>query len=324
MKVNPNTKKYYHTTFTSYNKIDKNTGFSTSSSFYHDFPVLQKATKIIEKEFPDGTDIFIYAGSNGEEALSVNTLLNKHTKYKIYSLDISKEAVDFANNKIFAIHPLAEDGFLLNQNNYGYKKVLSTIFHKNFTEIKKPQTSIDNVTDFIYTITFGDVNLYPQRYFVPNKPFIKNINFLIGDINDIDMLNKKESAGAIFFRNAVYQITKNDLTGVLQYGDSPNIEINRKRIIQELIKKVYNTLKINGIFVLGNHLQEHLYIADKSIPLNETIPVHEARNLRFMKKHPLIEILTMNGKFKPLYESVIQGLSKNNSLKIPLIWQKIK
>ena len=91
MKVNPNTKKYYHTTFTSYNKIDKNTGFSTSSSFYHDFPVLQKATKIIEKEFPDGTDIFIYAGSNGEEALSVNTLLNKHTKYKFIHLTYLKK-----------------------------------------------------------------------------------------------------------------------------------------------------------------------------------------------------------------------------------------
>ena len=36
-----------------------------------------------------------------------------------------------------------------------------------------------------------------------------------------------------------------------------------------------------------------------------------------------IEALNKNGKFKPLFEFLIPGLG-NNTLQIPLIWQKIK
>ena len=42
-----------------------------------------------------------------------------------------------------------------------------------------------------------------------------------------------------------------------------------------------------------------------------------------MKTHPVIEALKKNGRFKPLFEFLIPGLG-NNTLKLPLIWQKIK
>ena len=82
MKINSAMHSHSNINFKSYNMIDNNTGNSISTNFYHDSEVLQKAVKIIEKEFPKGTNILVYAGSNGEEALSINTLLEK----KLYLL----------------------------------------------------------------------------------------------------------------------------------------------------------------------------------------------------------------------------------------------
>ena len=153
MKINSAMHSHSNINFKSYNMIDNNTGNSISTNFYHDSEVLQKAVKIIEKEFPKGTNILVYAGSNGEEALSLNTLLNNRQKYKIYSIDKSSKAIDFAHKGIYAIHPLADDGFLINLNTEENKQFLCRIFHKNFLETK-PSFPINNLSDPIYTIRF--------------------------------------------------------------------------------------------------------------------------------------------------------------------------
>lgn len=323
MKINSVKHTYSSINFKSYNMIDNNTGNSISTNFYHDSEVLQKAVKIIENEFPKGTNILVYAGSNGEEALSINTLFDKRFKYNIYSLDKSSKAIDFARKGIYAIHPLAEDGFLVNHNSENNKQFLSKIFHTNFIETDKPSFPVNNVSDPIYTIRFDNIDLYPQRYFIPKESFKENVSFIKEDIKDIEAFNNHQKAGAIFFRNAIYQLTDNNLSGVFEHGDRPNLETNKRKIIQELVDKIYNKLEMNGIFILGNHLQEHLYIADRTIPLEDTVLVDDARNIRFMKTHPVIEALKKNGRFKPLFEFLIPGLG-NNTLKLPLIWQKIK
>ena len=323
MKINSITQSHSNINFKSYNMIDDDTGNSISTNFYHNPEVLQRSVKIIEKEFPNGTDILVYAGSNGEEALSINTLFNNRQKYKIYSIDKSSKAIDFAHKGIYAIHPLAEDGFLVNHNSENNKQFLSQIFHTNFIETDKPSFPVNNVSDLVYTIRFDNIDFYPQKYFIPKRSCKENVSFIKGDIKDIETFNKHKKTGAIFFRNAIYQLTDNDLNGVFKYGDKPNIEANKRKIIFEIIEKLYNKLETKGIFVLGNHLQEHLYIADKTIPLEDTVLANKDRNIRFMKKHPLIEALNKNGRFKPLSEFLIQGLG-NNTLKIPLIWQKIK
>ena len=112
---------------------------------------------------------------------------------------------------------------------------------------------------------------------------------------------------------------------MLQYGDSPELNLNKREILNDLINnKIYNKLDIGGILVLGNHLQEHLFIADKSVPIRDTILFDKSRNLRYMKKHPLMEALNKTGNFKPVYDGVIPGLDSENTYKLPLIWQKIR
>ena len=323
MKINSAMHSHSSINFKSYNMIDNNTGNSISTNFYHDSEVLQKSVKIIENEFPKGTNILVYAGSNGEEALSINTLFEKRFKYNIYSIDKSSKAIDFARKGIYAIHPLADDGFLVNHNSENNKQFLSKIFHTNFIETDKPSFPVNNVSDPIYTIRFDNIDLYPQRYFIPRESCKENVSFIKGDIKDIEAFNNHQKEGAIFFRNAIYQLTDNNLSGVFKYGDRPNLETNKRKIIQELFDKIYNKLEMNGIFILGNHLQEHLYIADRTIPLEDTVLVDKVRNIRFMKTHPVIEALKKNGRFKSLFEFLIPGLG-NNTLKLPLIWQKIK
>lgn len=309
--------------FKSYNKLDSKTGLSASTSFYHDFPVLKKSAEIIEKEFPNGTDILIYAGSNGEEALSTASLLKDPKKYNIFSIDIFKEAVDFAKRGIYGIHPLAEDGFLINKNKTNGEKYLTSVFYKNFKETKQPKESLDNLTDMIFSLRLGSEELFPQKYFSPQDSIKRNVHFIEGDIRDISALQTPyKKAGAIFFRNALYHITQNDLTGVMKYGDSPNLTLNKQQVLDDLVKRVYDKLDIGGIFVLGSHLQEHLYIADKSVPQDKTVIADRARNIRYMSYPPHIMALNKIGGFKPLFEAEIKGI--RNSIKLPLIWQKVK
>lgn len=323
--INQLTKKI---SFSSYNKLNPQTNLSTSTAFYLDYPVLEKAAKIINKTFPQGTNIMVYAGSNGEEALSLNTLLKNRSKYKIYSIDPCEEAINYAQKGIYAIHPQMSDAFLINKSINKEQKRLNDIFHRHFIEIPKPKKQIDNVTDAIYCLSWGDSELFPQKYFVPNASINENISYKKDDINKIEEFtfdSKNKKAGAIFFRNAFYQIVKNDLTGIIQYGDKPDLSIDKRKILDNLINnKIYNKLEIGGILVLGNHLQEHLYIADRTVPLQDTILFDKERNLRYMTKHPLIDALSKTGNFKPIYDEIIPGLDKENNCKLPLIWQKIK
>ena len=326
MKVNPITQTNHKTTFTSYNKRSSKTGLSVSTSFYLDFPVLRKAVKIIEERFPSGADILVYAGSNGEEAYSINTLLKNPSRYKINSIDICKESIEYANRGVYGIHPLADDGFLIKEDKTNADApFLKKIFYKYFSEINKPDYNIDNLSDVIYNIRLGNEDLFPQKFFVPNAGIKQNIRFLEGDIRDISdfsLDSKQGKAGAVFFRNALYQLTKNDLRGVMEYGDMPDLIFNKEECLADLIDKVYNKLSIGGIFVMGSHLQEHLYIADKSVPDSKTIVTDAARNIRYMAYPPHIKVLNKNGRFKPLFDYLIQGFGQN--LKLPLIWQKIK
>ena len=112
----------------------------------------------------------------------------------------------------------------------------------------------------------------------------------------LEFKSKQNKVGAIFFRNAIYQITGNDLNGILKYGDNPNIDLNKSNIIQKLIEKVYQKLEIGGIFVLGDHTQEHIFIADKYTRVEDTILYNKNRNIRLMLESPVLSAFKKNGK----------------------------
>ena len=305
----------YNINFQSYNKLYPKTNLPASTSFYHDLPTLKEAVKILEHNFPNGADILIYAGSNGEEAISVYSLLKNPKKYFIYSIDPFKEAIDYANRGIYAVHKFADDGFLINDNSNSGAQVKNN-FLKCMQEIKKPSYDLNNYTDIIYRIRVLGINM--EKFF-SIKPTVKEgIKFVEGDIRDIKSFKTDRQIGGIFFRNALYHLTDNDLAGVFEYGKKPNMEINRSAILKDLTDKIYNKLAPNGIFVMGNHMQEHFYLADNHTPFYNQVVIN---GKNFMTEPPHIKALIRNGHFKPCYEQDVK-IQNDNSIKLPLIWQK--
>lgn len=316
MKITSNYRNAYNINFQSYNKLNPKTGMSASTSFYHDLPTLKKAVEIIENNFPKGADILVYAGSNGEEAISIYSLLKNPEKYSIYSIDPFKEAIDYANRGVYSILRLAEDGFLINEN-YDSEDQLKDCFLKYMQEIEKPPYNLNNYTDTIYRIRCSGYVM--EKFFSMKQQVKEGIKFLEGDIKDIESFKNDKPVGGIFFRNALYHLTDNNLIGVLQYGEKPNIDVNRRAILKDLINKIDKKLAPNGIFVMGNHTQEHLYLADNHTPFYKRATM---QGIKFMTSPPHIKALIKNGHFKSCFEQDVQVLG--NKIIMPLIWQKIK
>jgi len=315
MKINNSYSCVNNVNFRSYNKLNPKTNLSVSTSFYHDLPTLKKAVEIMENNFPKGADILVYAGSNGEEAISIFSLFKNPEKYSIFSIDPFKEAVDYAKRGIFSIHKLADDGFLINENSDCENQVKDCFF-KCMQEVEKPPYNLNNYSDIKYRIRWTG---FDWEKFFSLKPNIKeNIKFLEGDIKDIESFKNDKPIGGIFFRNALYHLTDNNLMGVLEYGDKPNIEVNRRAILKDLINKIDKKLAPNGIFVMGNHTQEHLYLADNFTPFyNKTTIMGQ----KFMTVPPHIKALMKNGHFKSCFEQEVRMLG-DRKIKMPLIWQK--
>ena len=54
-------------------KLTNNANNFSDTSFYRDPRTLADTTKHLQEAFPDGCDILDFAGSNGEEAISLST-----------------------------------------------------------------------------------------------------------------------------------------------------------------------------------------------------------------------------------------------------------
>ena len=322
MKINSNYTVNNNIGFNSYNKLNPKTNMSTSTSFYHDLITLKKAVGIIEKNFPKGADILVYAGSNGEEAISVYSLFKNPENYTIYSIDPYRDAIEYAKRGIYSVHRLCDDGFIINDQAHTEDEIQAGKCLSNcLEEIEKPPFKLNNLTDLIYFLRYDSPAIIWEKFYKLKPAVRNNIKFIEGDIRDINSFKTDKPVGGIFFRNALYHLTNNNLFGVLEYGDKPDMEIDRCKILNELITTVDKKLAVNGIFVMGNHSQEHLYMADNHTPQNEKVPF---KNIYLMTTPPHIEAILKNGHFKKCYEQEIPMPWSSFSIKMPLIWEKME
>ena len=304
--------------FKSYYACNPKTHLPASSSFFGDLPTLKTAVSLIEKNFPNGTDILVYAGSNGEEAISILSLLRKPDKFNIYSIDPFKNAIEYAKDGFFSVHCFADDAFLINNKlKTDAEKKAAKGFAKYLREIEKPQFDLNNIPEEFRALERENPYFTFERFY-QLKPFARTrIQFIEGDIRDIGKFKTERPVGAIFFRNALYHLTDNDLVGIFNHGYKPNTEVNRYEILRALINDVDKKLAQNGIFVLGNHAQEHFYVADKYTPKTRQ------ENIRGIpiRLDPLLDtVLKETGHFESRYMQKVTFL--NGTLERPLIWQK--
>ena len=90
LRTQNNLRANYMISFKSLKATSEREYMHLGTSFYRDFDTLAKASLYLKEKFPEGTDIMEFAASNGEEAISLHSLINdrNNVKYKIHCYDV--------------------------------------------------------------------------------------------------------------------------------------------------------------------------------------------------------------------------------------------
>lgn len=269
----------YLVNFKGFNSVSADYQMPMCTSFFRDINTLSLATETIKKNFPDGAAILDYACSDGEEAISILALLDgdDENKYDIIGLDKSSSAlIAAARGRYREAVGYGDEAFLFNTH--------ENVISKNKLELKKRFLKIMDET----TRTDNRVDGYRVKDAYKNK--IKFESCEKGDIFDISKIETEKPVGAIFFRNAFYQLFGKD------FDPDDRQELNEvKPAIVDLMTEICNKLEPGGIFVSGS--------CYKDTQINNYISYY------FQRKMP--------GLFIPLN-------NQNNPKEAPTVWMKVK
>ena len=247
---------------------------------------------------------------------------------------------------IYSLFPYWNDSFLLPNYNFAQSYLtthskekckeeyaLKKLFHSFMEEVpafseyndinnKSQFNSLRDKTDFFY-----------EKFYRLKEEYKSLIDLRLGDIMSVGKYNKKGPVGAIFFRNAMYHLCQNNINEVFDYSERPKMAINKKDALKDLVRGIHKTLDLNGIFIIGNHIKEHLFWADNSTLPSEKILFCETpffnslskkhlkcKNIMCYKTSPLVQVLEK--KFEPVFYSKVNFFGKNIS--VPVIWKKIR
>lgn len=294
------------------------------TAFYRDLYTLLNVTKLLQDTFPEGADILEFAASNGEEAITLHSLLNDKNKiyYPIHSYDVSDKAIQLANLNIHSVFSDSHDTFLLKGK---YRDDLlndmSRCFNELMEEIPEPEIEI-NDKDFMEFRRFDDE--FKVKYFKVKDEYLKHFKVQKGDIRNLPEIMPEKQVGAIFFRNAFYHLTNNHIFENVY--DKPILDniwnTNKEEVIEDVVSKVYDKLLPGGFFVIGNDEKEHIYQADKFTPREEYY-FDDVTDEYIRLKSPLEKALRKDGRFKPVVSSRCYSSAMGDFM-IHTVWQKIE
>lgn len=328
--------------------IDKTNGNINDSWFFRDYETLENAAKHIAKDFPQGADILDYACSSGEESISIASLLSDK-KYKVIGYDTSTDAIRLGKRGVYSLFSSWYDSYLIPDENLPLaQSVLENhskeeclkmqnfrrVFHKIMKEIPESPQYKDINNKSSYTGLKYQIPNFTEKFYRLKDEFKDLVDLRLGNFINIGQIKKEKPVGAIFFRNAIYHLCNNNINEVFDYN-APSGAFRNKNILMEfLVNGIYKTLDKNGIFVLGNHIKEHLYWADETTPLQNTIhfcdtPFYNDRLtnhrkyklIKCFKDSPLEQALLKDNRFEPVAFSFVKFGEKIK--KVPVIWKKI-
>lgn len=310
--------------FTSLKTTSENEHKYLGTAFYRDLNTLINVSDLIRQEFPNGTDIMDFACSNGEEAISLYSLINdkNNCKYKIHCYDTSDKAIKLAKLNVHSIFNGTPDEFLIDKKplNEIYKNI-ARCFNELMEEVTPPNFEI-NDKDFIDLRRKEDD--FIEKYFKVKDEYFSNFEFKKGDIRDILNIQPEKKVGAVFFRNAFYHITNNHTFERVYDKKTLDkiLETNKEEVIQDVVDKVYEKLLPGGFFVLGDDEKEHIYQADKYTP-NDEIYFDDITDEYLRIKSPLLKALKKDGKFKPVLSSKCKTMAMGD-FTVYTVWQKVE
>lgn len=345
-----NTFKAYHfnNKAISFGTLRYNAGKPIDTEFCRGLSTINAATDEVSSTFPKGTTVLSCAGSNGEEAYSLAMKLGE--EYKIIGLDVDSEAIKLAKNGIHSVFSGASDSFLIEDEEKltDEQKYLKMQFNKFFSETEAPKEGNFN-NSIEYIVNYASAPDFKIKYFKVNDVAKDAVEFrepVEGDILNIDNFEPDKKVGAIFFRNSFYHLTSNNIDKVLCGLSSDDVDT---AVIDEIVDKVHSRLEKGGVFVVGNNIKEHMFLAPENAPDDEVIKysdtsmfkkvesnleclkgstyyepamerLDEARNVKFMKKLPLEQALEKDGRFKPIHWESVDVMPE---IRVPTVWKKV-
>ncbi len=220
------------------------------------------------------------ACSSGYETYTLAMLFDKAgKKVNITGFDIGKQAIEDAKKGVFTIkNAKGQFGDLLSQCYAGLgdsylafpdsKKLSSKdikhvqLFNEFFTEIPyKESFSFNNwlKRKFLSDKVVNDIETKAFKV-LPEKS--ESCRFVQGDILQLDKIVPKHSADALLFRNALYHLTTKE--GSMNY----KIPLSDEQIIpviKKVAKQVDNAVAPDGLFIIGEHPNDHILTTGKTL-----------------------------------------------------------
>lgn len=309
--------------FTSLKSSSEREHMHLGTAFYRDLYTLLNASKLLKDTFPKGTDIMEFAASNGEEAISIHSLINDRNKvkYKIHCYDVSDKAIKLAKSNIHSVFSETPDDFLIeNMPKNVLCREVSKCFYELMEEIPEPEFEINDINYISFRRRESDFNV---KYFKVKDKYFDNFKFEKGDIRNILEIMPEKKVGAVFFRNAFYHLTNNHIFEPIY--DEPTLNkiwfTNKEAVIEDIVSKVYEKLLPGGIFVIGNDEKEHIYQADKYTP-REDYYFDDSTDEYIRMSSPLEKALRKGGRFRPVAASRCYS-SHMGDFEVHTVWQKV-
>lgn len=316
--------------FTGFLRHDSVYKCTLDSAFFRENNVLQSVITNLEKNFPKGAEILDFACSNGEEALSLLAQLKDKSKYSIKAFDVSGTALAYAKEGIHSVFSGFFDTFLLDKYLFGAKRQLKNAFFSLMNPAPKPGFMINDSSAY-KKLSYNNP-CFKEKYFKVKPEYEHSILFNRGDIRWLDKIETEKPVGAILFRNAFYHLCDNDIFLALNVKFRHLCRSNTEKIAKNVVDKVYDKLEKGGVFAIGEHFKDNVFLAGKFTPDLNKIPFGKcnfysneyagAYNVKFAKKSPLVAELERDGRFEPIHYSSVEFLGKY--FNCPTVWQKVK
>jgi hypothetical protein len=265
--------------------------------------------KYLRENFPKGAGLAEFGCSVGYSGYSMLVALddiNHEKKYKICCYDFP-EVIEKIKHTSYKIEKdQKNESVLWNSTEAADKNECNKIFYKYFNIDPNPASKTSN-----------------QIFVTPNHDKTNGlIKFQQGDIREIDKILTPGQNSVILFQNALYHILENYFeydSGDYDddYFESLNLEAAKK-----LFKKINKMLPENGIFVMGNVGQDHMFLPEYDD--NSTLKYVNNERKRVYDSSPVHKALIETG-FEPVFYEKLSDSTpygKYKDIYIPSVWKK--
>lgn len=320
-------------------QLNNNEKLVFDSYINRDPRTLDQVTEYLQKTFRQGGDCVFYGDPFGYEAQGILFRLPDNSNFKMTSFEFTKEAFNLRHEKGLPLFAKFNPILLAQNLEDSIAKRIQQKYYENFNIERHSQKD-----------AFGfDTFLVPKK----NIPEIDYMPPQLSDIRDMPYFCP-DNAKCLFFRNSFFNLHKKHVIKMLQ-DEKPFNELTFSKFIpnqaefdeminsfKQIAKNANKKLDINGLFVLGDIPQDHMFISPNNEKTMETAKLKDfayiekyftkpermgiktnsmikAENINVLIKSPLEKILLENG-----FEEYLQSSIRDSQQIVTTIFRKVR